>query len=92
VPDLIETSYPGDAFVDVVGFDFYDSGWRFAGRPDGTWADPSDVWSDCLPDPYSLDWLSQFAIGHGKAVGFPAARGWRSNRGSRTTASSTSIL
>lgn len=71
VPDLIETSYPGDAFVDVVGFDFYDSGYRFARRPDGTWADPSDVWSHYLSDPYSLDWLSQFAIDHGKAVGFP---------------------
>ncbi len=55
----------------MVGFDLYDADPRFARNLDGTWADPSDVWRRNLSDPYSLDWLSQFAIDHGKALGFP---------------------
>lgn len=61
----VETAYPGDAWVDVIGIDVYDQGW-WAG-----WEDPVNRWNELVYQPYGLAWHRDFAAAHGKPVSFP---------------------
>jgi hypothetical protein len=60
-----ELAYPGDAYVDYVGLDSYDTGWA-AG-----WQDPVKRWETMLTEPYGLRWHKQFAAEHGKQMSYP---------------------
>jgi Ca2+-binding RTX toxin-like protein len=54
-------AYPGDAYVDVVGMDFYyNSAW------DGANADPLAAFNNMVTRKYGLQWLEDFAAAHGK--------------------------
>jgi hypothetical protein len=64
--------YPGDAYVDIMGYDLYDSVWgtepKSGGIVNNTWADPAGVWNKYhLP---SLNSLKDYAVTHNKQVGF----------------------
>ena len=61
-PDKV---YPGDDVVDVIGLDIYNSSWR---KED---ADPEVRWRNHLTQPYSLDWLRDFAAQHNKPIALP---------------------
>jgi hypothetical protein len=58
-------AYPGDEYVDVIGYDVYDRtyGPRFH--------DPAARWDNYLHRPYGLEWLANFANAHGKPISFP---------------------
>lgn len=56
--------YPGDAWVDVVGQNFYDV---WSGRPAAT---PQDRWSHIVDQPGGLAAHRAFAAAHGKPVAF----------------------
>ncbi len=62
--------YPGDAFVDYVGLDFYDVDWAtYRGQPAEFQYEQTQ--------PYGLDWLASFASQHTKAMVFPEwGLGW----------------
>lgn len=60
-----DTVYPGDDVVDVIGLDLYNSSWR---KED---ADPEVRWRNHLTQPYSLNWLKDFAAQHGKPIALP---------------------
>ena len=57
------TAYPGDAYVDVIGMDFY---WKseFSGT------DPVKAFEDMAYRKYGLAWLEDFAAAHGKPTGY----------------------
>lgn len=57
-----DKAYPGDAYVDYVGMDFYDAGWA-----DG-WQDPQKRWASNLTQPFGLQWQRDFAAAHGKPM------------------------
>ncbi|HLG66997.1 MAG TPA: glycosyl hydrolase, partial [Acidimicrobiales bacterium] len=62
--------WPGDADVDLVGLDVYDTEW--ASYP-GAQAE----FDQMETQPYGLDWLASFAAAHGKAMAFPEwGLGW----------------
>lgn len=61
-PDRV---YPGDDVVDVIGMDLYNTSWR---KED---ADPEVRWRNHLTQPYSLNWLREFAAQHKKPIAFP---------------------
>ena len=70
---IIEQAYPGDAYVDIIGVDAYDSGYTGpggvpAGQTSG-WADPQKVWD--LGQLPMLEAHAAFARAHGKPVSFP---------------------
>ena len=54
------TAYPGDAYVDVIGSDFYYN---------KTWdpADPAAAFQAKASEDHGLQWISDFAAVHGKA-------------------------
>ncbi|MDR7038600.1 hypothetical protein J2X36_003370 [Methylobacterium sp. BE186] len=56
-------AYPGDAYVDVVGMDFYYN---------VTWdpKDPVQAWNYMVQRPYGLQWLESFAASHGKPTAY----------------------
>lgn len=59
-PDQV---YPGDAYVDAIGLDFYNFG-----SPD----EQSDKrWQGYASRPYGLDWLATFASDHRKPLTVP---------------------
>jgi len=62
--------YPGDAYVDYVGLDFYD----------GEWATYSGIQSEFQryeTEPGGLNWLAWFSAAHGKPMVFPEwGLGW----------------
>lgn len=58
-----ETAYPGDAYVDIVGMDFY---WNLQWDP----ADPVQAWSSMRDRPYGLSWHQDFAAAHGKKTSY----------------------
>ena len=60
-----DQAYPGDAYVDYIGMDSYDTGWA-AG-----WQDPVRRWQSTLTEPYGLNWHRQFAGQHGKQMSYP---------------------
>jgi Ca2+-binding RTX toxin-like protein len=56
------TCYPGDAYVDFIGMDFYQ---------DPAWATtPQSAWNNMVNRPYSLQWLEDFADAHGKPTAY----------------------
>ncbi len=60
-----DTVYPGDAYVDYIGMDSYDTGWA-AG-----WQDPVRRWQTILTEPYGLNWHRDFSRSHGKPMSYP---------------------
>lgn len=58
-----EDAYPGDAYVDIIGMDFY---WNLQYDP----ADPEQAWSGKETEKYGLDWHQQFASTHGKPTAY----------------------
>lgn len=54
-----ETAYPGDAYVDLIGLDFY-----YKTQYDGN--DAVAAWNKMLNDPYGLKWHQKFAADRGK--------------------------
>lgn len=58
-----EDAYPGDAYVDIVGMDFYyDLQYNNA--------DPLVAWDRMVTRPYGLQWLEDFAAAHGKPTAY----------------------
>ena len=64
-----ERVYPGDSYVDFVGYDVYDQPpgipWNASTK---TWVDPNAAWAYFVP---YLQWQRNFAIAHGKQVSYP---------------------
>jgi hypothetical protein len=60
-----DTVYPGDDVVDIVALDLYNTSWR---KED---ADPEVRWRNTLTQPYSLNWLRDFAARHNKPMALP---------------------
>ena len=60
-----ENAYPGDNYVDIIGFDLYDASFGARG------ANPAARWDDYLNRPYGLRWHRDFARAHGKPMSFP---------------------
>lgn len=60
-----EAAYPGDAYVDIIGFDVYDASFGARG------ANPAGRWEDYMNRPYGLRWHRDFARAHGKPMSFP---------------------
>jgi hypothetical protein len=58
-------AYPGDAYVNFIGFDVYDRSYSERFR------DPVARWNDYVNRPYGLNWLRNFAAAHGKPMSFP---------------------
>jgi beta-mannanase len=56
--------YPGDAYVDMIGIDVYDSAWKY-------YPGIGTEFQGILTQPYGLDWLAGFAAAHGKPVAIP---------------------
>jgi hypothetical protein len=59
--------YPGDAYVDIIGADNYDTSWA----TDYTPADHAKVWNNILTRPWGLNWVASFASQHGKRMSIP---------------------
>ncbi len=56
--------YPGDAYVDIIGLDVYDTQWP-------SMPGNATEWNTILTEPYGLNWLTAFAASHGKPVSLP---------------------
>jgi hypothetical protein len=54
-----EEAYPGDAYVDLIGMDFY---WNTDWDP----TDPVQAWDSMVNRKWGLAWHQQFAAAHGK--------------------------
>jgi hypothetical protein len=63
-------AYPGDAYVDIIGLDYYDKGFSAAYNASAqTWADPAGAFnSNVLPN---VRQQRDFAIAHGKQLSYP---------------------
>ena len=61
-----EAAYPGDAYVDYIGMDVYDTWWNEAER-----RDVARRWQNMLTMPGGLRWHREFARAHGKPMTFP---------------------
>ncbi len=59
--------YPGDAYVDIIGSDNYDTSWATSYPP----SDHARVWNRILTENYGLNWLASFASQHGKRMSMP---------------------
>jgi hypothetical protein len=59
--------YPGDAYVDLIGADNYDTSWATSYPP----SDHARVWNHIVTQTYGLNWLSSFASQHGKRMSIP---------------------
>jgi len=70
-------AYPGDGYVDAVGFDLYDQSWDPACFPGGdpnnsaTPAQSNCVFHDMVTNPNGLGWLASFAQAHAKPIVIP---------------------
>jgi len=65
--------YPGDAYVDIVGLDIYDTEW-------GSYPGAVAEWHHMLTQSYGLDWLASFGAAHGKPLAIPEwGLGWSGN-------------
>ena len=62
-----EPLYPGDAYVDIIGVDYYDVSFDGDFLP----TDHEKVWQHLLDQPKGLTWLADFAKTHGKRMSFP---------------------
>jgi hypothetical protein len=60
-----DQSYPGDAYVDIVGMDVYDGHWSTID------ATTQGRWSFFVTRAYGLQWQVDFAKAHGKRLSFP---------------------
>jgi hypothetical protein len=58
-------AYPGDAYVDVVGMDFY-----YKASWDGPNADPLAAFNNMVTRKWGLQWLEDFAAAHGKPTAY----------------------
>jgi hypothetical protein len=58
-----EDAYPGDAYVDIIGMDFY---WNTQWDP----TDPMQAWNSMLTRKYGLNWHQDFAKAHGKPTAY----------------------
>jgi hypothetical protein len=56
--------YPGDNYVDAVGFDVYDVAWK-------TYPGPQAAWQHYLTEQDGLNWLVSFGSIHNKPLSFP---------------------
>lgn len=65
-----ETAYPGDAYVDVIGMDFY---WQ-PQLP----SDPQQAWNQIVSEKWGLSWHQTFAKAHNKPTSY-SEWGIRSN-------------
>jgi hypothetical protein len=61
-----EAAYPGDAYVDYIGMDVYDTWWSEAERTNVV-----RRWQNMLEMQGGLRWHRAFARGHGKPMTFP---------------------
>lgn len=58
-------AYPGDAYVDIIGMDFYyNSAW------DGANADPLAAFNNMVTRKWGLQWLEDYAAAHGKPTAY----------------------
>jgi len=57
--------YPGDEYVDVIGYDLYNQVW-LKEKPT-----PEQRWNQLLTQAYGLNWLATFATQHSKPISFP---------------------
>jgi hypothetical protein len=60
----VEAAYPGDAYVDIIGLDAYDTSTVST-------ADSVGRWNDQVSRPYGLQWQTNFATAHGKPMSLP---------------------
>ncbi|MEI9984395.1 MAG: glycosyl hydrolase [Aliidongia sp.] len=58
-------SYPGDAFVDIIGMDIYDGHWSTID------ATPQGRWNYFVTEPYGLQWQVEIAKNHNKRLSWP---------------------
>jgi hypothetical protein len=56
-------AYPGDAYVDVIGMDFYYDTAYYS-------SDPEAAWSQMVDQTYGLAWHQDFAAQHGKPTAY----------------------
>ncbi|GHH04021.1 glycosyl hydrolase [Comamonas sp. JC664] len=67
----LSATYPGDAYVDYIGFDLYDQGWN------GRYPIPSGCTGTCQQGRWQQNWDIQFAPALAKFRSFAAPRGKR---------------
>lgn len=60
----VEAAYPGDAYVDIIGLDAYDTS-------SVSVSEKEKRWDNQVNRTYGLKWQKDFAIAHGKQVSFP---------------------
>ena len=65
IPGGDEAAYPGDAYVDYIGADVYDQAW---GPNGAVVSDPATRWNMYTTETDGLNWLSSFAVSHGKPI------------------------
>ncbi|MGQ0433014.1 MAG: glycoside hydrolase family 26 protein [Microthrixaceae bacterium] len=65
----VEAAYPGDAYVDIIGLDAYDTSNISTSKP-------AARWNDQVSRRYGLAWQRTFALGHGKAMSLPEWGVW----------------
>lgn len=66
-----ETAYPGNAYVDYIGYDLFDRSWI------PNWRNQNARWQSFVSMPYGLRWHKRFAAAHHKAVTFPEWGLWQ---------------
>lgn len=77
-----ELAYPGDAYVDEVGVDVYDTSWTWYPTPWGTTGDQAklNAWNYLLKGDHGLNFWSAFAAAHGKPLSITEwGMTWRSD-------------
>jgi hypothetical protein len=57
--------YPGDAYVDIVGWDMYDYTWAVNA------SDHVASWNQKLTENIGVNWMANFAAKHGKRISLP---------------------
>ncbi len=66
---IVKDAYPGDAYVDIIGADFYDRGSAGDYCPDKRgWCDPDAAWASFET---RLNKIKAFAVSKGKPISFP---------------------
>ena len=64
-PFRIGLAYPGNAYVDTIGMDVYDEGWK------SNYTDPVARWKDMVESGGGLAWQRGFARAKNKPISFP---------------------
>lgn len=59
----VEAAYPGDAYVDIIGLDAYDTS--------SVHTSDLDRWNNQVNRTYGLKWQKDFATAHGKSISYP---------------------